>query len=199
MFKGLDLFDLVGKEFKERIQQKLIENKIIFLGGTKTQADVYLTSFLNEMGLKVLEAPDLRGEDFIVPLMDGRAITIVCRASPISFEAQRMMGHSLQFVIGWDDKKEEFVIKKDMCHIAVVGGQKWRKDWISILLSLYDVVFDGEEITEFINYVEKMNPIKPGRSIEFDYDTMLNKIASMVRGKLINLKEIQKIIKAIDI
>ncbi|MBC7091333.1 MAG: hypothetical protein H5T50_05425, partial [Nitrososphaeria archaeon] len=180
---------------EERIQQKLIEKRIIFFGGTSKQADVYLMSFLNEIGLKVIDAPEARGEDFVIPLKSGGVVAIVCRASPISFEAQRMMGHSLQFVLGWDSNREEFYLKPHLHHIAIVGGGRWDKKWVSILYSLFDRVYSGNEIDCMMDYLISLEPITFDNWPNSDYNTVLEKLRKRITGKIIDVRDLPKIIE----
>ena len=149
---------------------------------------------MNEIGLKVLDAPDLRGEDFVIPLENRKAIVIVCRASPISFEAQRMMGHSLQFVLGWDKKNNSFYLKPHSYHVAVCSGKTWDKNWISILYALFNKVYSGDEISELVNYVTSLNPLKAD-SFNCDYSTLMDILKRNTSGNIIDLEKIPKIIE----
>lgn len=136
----------------------LSQSKFIFLGTPERQGDVYLRSMLSEIGLRCfissssISRVEKRGEDFVVPTKHGLCIAIQCRASPQSYEARRMAGHSLQFYAQWKDDK--WTLRKNLVHIAVVDGN-WRKEWVENLLDAgYDKVFSADEIDQLIEYLK---------------------------------------------
>jgi len=149
---------------EELVYYSLLQAGFIFLGTPETQGDVYLRSMLSEIGLKCFISSstggkvEKRGEDFVVPTSSGVCIAIQCRASPQSYEARRMAGHSLQFVVKWEDNK--WVLRKNLLHVAVVDGN-WREEWIENLLDAgYDMVFSAEEVDKLVEYLEKRGAIK---------------------------------------
>ncbi len=149
---------------EELVYYSLLQAGFIFLGTPETQGDVYLRSMLSEVGLKCFISSstggkvEKRGEDFVVPTSSGVCIAIQCRASPQSYEARRMAGHSLQFVVKWVDNK--WVLRENLLHVAVVDGS-WKEEWIENLLDAgYDIVFSAEEVDKLVEYLEKRGAIK---------------------------------------
>jgi hypothetical protein len=142
----------------------LSQAKLIFLGTPEKQGDVYLRSMLNEVGLKCSISSsngsrvEKRGEDFVVPTERGTCIAIQCRASPQSYEARRMAGHSLQFYVEW--KNDRWVLRGNLVHVAIVDGN-WKKEWVENLLDAgYDKVFSADEINQLLEYLKSSGAMK---------------------------------------
>jgi hypothetical protein len=156
---------------EEMVFTRLSQAKFIFIGTPERQGDVYLRSMLSEVGLKCfISSPtrrvEKRGEDFVVPTERGVCIAIQCRASPQSYEARRMAGHSLQFYVEW--KNDKWILQKNLVHIAVVDGN-WRKEWVENLLDAgYDKVFSADEIDKLVEYLESSGAMKLSGSKYFE-------------------------------
>lgn len=106
-----------------------------------------------------------------------------------------MMGHSLQFVLGWDSNREEFYLKPHLHHIAIVGGGRWDKKWVSILYSLFDRVYSGNEIDCMMDYLISLEPITFDNWPNSDYNTVLEKLRKRITGKIIDVRDLPKIIE----
>jgi len=169
----------------------LSQARFIFLGTPERQGDVYLRSMLSEVGLKYfISSPtggreEKRGEDFVIPTDRGLCIAIQCRASPQSYEARRMAGHSLQFDVKWKDDK--WILRKNLIHIAVVDGN-WRKEWVENLLDAgYDKVFSADEIDQLVEYLESKGAMK---SSSPEYSEELRELQSHFAAKELIPEEI---------
>ncbi len=137
---------------EEQVRLHLEDEHIPFFGGPSRCSDAPLAGLYGSLDLHMpVGRSSLRGEDFIIPLSNGKWILIACRASPQSYEAQRMGGHSLQFIVHWNGC--DFELDDNYVHCAIVDG-RWKGEWIGVLRgSVFEKVYSGKQMPEFVEWL----------------------------------------------
>jgi len=169
---------------EERLYTYLKTSNLVFLGCPEEQSDVYLQSVLSSIGLNVGEKGEIkRGEDFIIPTSTGKLIVVACRASPQSYEARRMCGHSLQFCFEWDERKKEWIAHRNILHVAILDGA-WSRKWVENMLnSVFDKVFKSDELDELIRFARNEGAIEYTKG---DYEELIRYVINEFRRKELN-------------